>query len=450
MSSIPPISRRRLLSQSVRAVGALGIGCLGGACLVPASPTVPSKRSGSMGDLGPLRAPDANGVRLPEGFEARIVATTGEKVAGTDHVWHGWPDGGATFATDDGGWIYVSNAELDEGAGGVSALRFQANGDIADAYSILQGTSRNCAGGPTPWQTWLSCEEVEKGQVYECDPLRPGSQGIVRPAMGSFAHEAAAVDPVDGCIYLTEDHPQGLLYRFIPDRFPDLSTGRLEAAEIVSADPIVPGEARPIRWHPVDDPSANATPTRNQPQHATPFSGGEGCWYENGLVYFSTKGDDRIWKVDVRSDQILIFYDRATSPTPILSGVDNVLGRPNGDLLVAEDGGDLEIVGLSRDGRVFPLVQLIGQPKSEIAGPAMSPDGSRLYFSSQRHPGTTYEVRGPFQGTAPSLAAGGARAAANEPSTGPSLGPYMGPSLGPSLGQRVLSAAVFGQRGRRA
>jgi hypothetical protein len=387
------LTRRELLLHAVKGAGVAGVGILGGPTLLFAA----CSRSGQ--SVGTLLQKDANGLRLPPGFTSRVVAVTGEIVAGTNYVWHSAPDGGATFATDDGGWIYVSNAEVNFGGGGVSALRFASNGSIVAAYSILSGTDRNCAGGPTPWNTWLSCEEVRFGEVYECDPFVPGSQGVVRPALGVFNHEAVAVDPIGKQLYLTEDERDGLLYRFTPTQYPSLSSGVLEAAEILDPSAlgeIAPDQTRGLAWHLVPDPSASTGATRHQVPHATVFNGGEGCAYRDGIVFLATKGDDRVWRLDTRSDQIQILYDRATSQTPILSGVDNVLPTPGGDVYVAEDPGDLQIVALRRSGEVEPIVQVTGQMGSEVTGPALSPDGTRLYFSSQRLPGTTYEVTGPF------------------------------------------------------
>lgn len=387
------LTRRRLLGRGASIFGALGFGLAGGLASLPLG----CRDSNEDGPLGP---PDAHGLRLLPGFEGRVIAVTGEEVAATGHVWHRAPDGGATFETGDGGWIYVSNSELASGAGGVGAIRFDAAGEVVAAYSILTGTSRNCGGGPTPWNTWLSCEEHELGLVFECDPFKPGSQGVARPALGRFVHEAAAVDPEAGALYLTEDRADGLLYRFTPASYSDLSAGVLEAATIAGPGPIAPGEVRALTWTPVRDPAAGTRETRHQAPAATPFDGGEGCWYESGVVTFSTKGDDRVWQIDTRAQQISILYDRATSKTPILSGVDNVFVAPGGDVYVAEDPGEMQIVVLSASGGVTPLLQITGQWGSEVTGPALSPDGTRLYFSSQRLPGTTYEVRGPFLGAA--------------------------------------------------
>lgn len=394
------ISRRRFLRQGA---AALGVGVVGNSIAVPAA------HAAGADDFGPLQSPDSNGLRLPAGFTSRVVAQSGVLVGTTGHTWHGAPDGGATFSTEDGGWIYVSNAEAFPGASGVGAIRFASNGAIVDAYSILTGTFRNCAGGVTPWNTWLSCEEISFGRVYECDPFTPGSEGTVLPALGVFNHEAAVVDPVNEQLYLSEDRSDSLLYRFTPTNYPDLSTGTLEAAEILDPlgeGPITPGQARELVWHIVPDPSGTVAATRAQVPAATRFNGGEGLWYEEGDVFLTTKGDDRVWRIDTSTNDIAILYDFSTATMNSLSGVDNVFASPTGDVFVAEDGGNMEIVALTPTGQVKPIVEITGVLGSEVTGPALSPDGSRLYFSSQRSPGTTYEVTGPFLGAAPVPALG--------------------------------------------
>ncbi len=361
---------------------------------LPAAAIAPPPHVGPADDLG---------IRLPPGFEARIVGISGLEVADSGYEWHVFPDGAATFPADDGGWYMVSNSEaIAPGTGGAGAIRFAPDGSIVDAYSVLDGTLRNCAGGPTPWGTWLSCEEHEDGLVWECDPTGT-ADAIVRPALGAFNHEAAAVDPVGEAIYLTEDKSDGLLYRFRPDTYPDLSAGVLEAA-------IVDGGQ--VRWAEVPNRAGgSASPTRRQVPGATTFAGGEGIWYHDGLLVFATKGDDRIHRIDTASQRYDILYDGVASDGP-LRGVDNVTIEPGtGNVLVAEDGGDLEIVFVTPDGEAIPFLQVTGDDHalSEIAGPCFSPDGTRLYFSSQRgtHPdapgplrGITYEVTGPFPGAA--------------------------------------------------
>lgn len=350
------------------------------------------------GPYGPLRLPDACGIRLPAGFTSRIVARSGRSVGGTGYRWHGAPDGGACFA-DGTGWIYASNAELSGGAGGASAVRFDAGGTITGAYRILSGTSRNCAGGATPWQTWLSCEEVAFGYVFETDP-RGVTAAVRRDAMGRFTHEAVACDPDRRVIYLTEDEPDGCFYRFRPHSWGDLGAGGM--LEVMVAGPDISGTAR---WVAVPDPtpSPGRTPTRDQVAGAKRFNGGEGCYYAGGACYFTTKGDNRVWRLDAASDSYHLVHDDHLTPDPPLTGVDNLTGAASGDLYVAEDGGDMEICLITPDGVVAPFLRVTGHRRSEITGPAFNPAGDRLYFSSQRGPsgtssdGMTYEVRGPFR-----------------------------------------------------
>jgi hypothetical protein len=453
---------------------------------------------------GLLQAPDANGLRLPAGFTSRVVAASLTTVEGTTHVWHVFPDGGACVPTDDGGWIYVSNSEFPvpvdvadatallaalsasllsapglptlPPSGGVGAIRFDAAGNVTNAYTILSGSTSNCAGGLTPWGTWLSCEEWESaglltgytaGLVWECDPF--GQQpAVARPALGRFKHEMAACDPVREQIYLTEDQPDGLLYRYTPvagtwGSGAALEGGTLEAMRIGAGD--VTTWARVADFA---DPAAPAGPLRQLVAGAAHLNGGEGCLYDDGRVFVTTKGDDRVWVHDVEAQTMRVLYDGAEHPAPVLDGVDNIAVSAAHDLYVAEDGGNLEVCTITPDGVVAAVVQMTGGQHgfetgtpvplvSEVTGLALSPDGNRLYFNSERGmgiaglplgpgPGILYEVTGPFRGG--TLAAGAAPGTTTAP--GGAEIPATGASvpMGAAALAGAAGAALLRLRGR--
>lgn len=391
------MDRRTLLRATM-----LGAGIGAGATALSGSLWSSANAAPAQPGPSPYGAPggaDANGVQLPAGFTSRVIARSRQRVGATSYTWHDAPDGGACFvaAGTGGGWVYVSNSEIPL-AGGASAVRFAADGGIASAYRILANTTSNCAGGAMPWGSWLSCEETNRGSVYETDPL--GTRAAVqRAAMGRFKHEAAAADPDHTVVYLTEDETDGCFYRFTPAVWGDLSTGTL--------DVLVAGGATsgPVSWQRVPDPDGSPTQTRSQLSAAKHFNGGEGCYYANGTCWFTTKGDNRVWAYDTVNQRIDLAYDDSlvTGGTAPLTGVDNITGTDSGDLFVAEDGGNMEINLITPAGVVAPFLQITGQGSSEITGPAFSPDGTRLYFSSQRGTsgassgGITYEVRGPFR-----------------------------------------------------
>lgn len=386
------IRRRELLAASIGAAGALtlGPGFLRAALAAPAV--------AGESPYGPLQPPDANGLMLPSGFRSREIVRGGATIAG--YSWPIFPDGQATFRTRDGGWILVTNSEsLASTGAGTSAIRFAPDGSVRSAYRILGDTDVNCAGGPTPWGTWLSGEENEAGQIWECDPA-----GVLPaqplPAMGIFSHEAATVDPIGKRVYLTEDEGDGNLYRFTPARWPDLRSGTLETA-IVTAD----GN---VRWAAMPDPSGTDVPTRRQVPDAAKFDGGEGIWYARGVAYFTTKGDVRVWAYDIATQRIEVLFDREQAQNSALDAVDNVTVSAAGDIFVCEDGGNMEIGMITPDRKVAPFLRFVGAEHegSEVCGVTFDPSGTRMYFTSQRaYPvlpglpgaGAVYEVTGPFR-----------------------------------------------------
>lgn len=349
---------------------------------------------------GPRRPPNEHGIRLPEGFESRVIARGEKVVPGTDYRWHVASDGMATYPVDDGGWILVSNSEAP--SGGASAIRFAKDGTIADAYRILDGTAQNCSGGGTPWGTWLSCEEVDTGLVHECDPTG-AKKAVSHPAMGVFKHEAAAVDPRGRRVYLTEDLVDGGFYRYTPTRWPDLSAGLLEIA-VVADD----GSAR---WVEVPEPSARTTPTRHQVDGSTIFKRGEGLWHDDGTVYVSTTQDSRVHTYDVKRERFDVVYDGlAYGENAPLRGVDQLTATRAHEVFVCEDliSSELDVGLIDRDRRVSKFISVTGPEHSgsELTGVTFDPSGGRMYVSSQRAgghgpirgPGAIYEISGPFRG----------------------------------------------------
>src|ERR671919_467775 len=374
------ISRRQLIVS-----GALAAGVLAGSPRMLREALAAPARAGAS-PYGPLGPPDANGLMLPPGFSSREIARGLSTVSG--YPWPVFPDGQATFASGDGGWILVTNSEsLALTGAGTSAIRFRPDGGIAAAYRILGGTNANCAGGPTPWGTWLSCEEHASGLVWECDPAGR-LPALARPALGVFNHEAAAAEPAGRQLYLTEDEGDGGFYRFTPSAYPDLSEG--------------------LREVPNPTPTPLETPTRRQVPEMTRFDGGEGIWHDGGILYFTTKGDKRLWAYDARAGTIEIVFDRAAAPDSSLDAVDNVTVSAAGEIFICEDGGNMEIGLITPEREVSPFLRFTGDAHSvsEVCGVVFDPSGTRMCCTSQgaypiepsqRGPGAVYEIAGPFR-----------------------------------------------------
>ncbi|MEU8173733.1 alkaline phosphatase PhoX [Microbispora hainanensis] len=305
---------------------------------------------------------------LPPGFAARIVARPGERAGGV--VWHAAPDGGGCFPDEDG-WIYVSNCALPL-LGGVTALRFAPDGTLRGGYRVLSGADRCGTGAETPWHTWISGERTPYGRVFECDPYGVRAP-MPRLAMGLFAHAGVAGDPERGVVYLTEGEPDGCLYRFRPDDWGDLTTGVLE---VLVGDP---GEES-VTWERVPIPALpDHVPLREQVKGVRRFAGGGDCHVSDGLVRFVTEGDGRVWAYDAVRERLTVLHETAGAPG---GGADGAI------ILVAGD-------------RAAPFLPVADG--WTVTGPAMSPDGDRLYFSCRPSQNggpapaaVTVEVRGPF------------------------------------------------------
>ena len=423
--------------------------------------------------FGDLVADPAGLFDLPEGFSYQIISTVGDAM--TDGlVAPGDFDGMACFQREDGRIVLIRNHELspdetdksafgpdaaglelvdrsrihdwtDDGAphlGGTSHIVLDPETlEVEAQYMSLAGTINNCAGGPTPWGSWISCEETEwtadgDAQVDHgyCFEVPASATGLVEPVaitgMGRFRHEAVAVDPVSGCVYETEDKRGiALFYRYVPDVPGELARGGRLQALAVRGRPgfdmrnwtgldVEVGEWLEVEWIDLEDtdaPDADLA-ERGHAAGAAQFTRGEGMWWGEGECYFACTdgGPERIGQIfryipspvegtageAAQPGRIQLFVQ--SDDARIMEKCDNVCVAPWGDLIVVEDGDeDQYIRGVTPEGQVYTIGRNaetgpFGE-KSEITGPCFSPDGSTLFFNVQRNPGRTYAVRGPWQ-----------------------------------------------------
>jgi hypothetical protein len=349
---------------------------------------------------GELQAADANGIRLPKGFTSRLLGRGNAPLLPTGYTLPPFPDGTAVYPQPDGGWIMAVNSEHPlPGQGGASAIRFDKNGQITDGYRILENTQTNCSGGKTPWSTWLSCEEHEQGRTWDCDifGVKPA---VELPALGTFKHEAACVDPIGKRVYQTEDQGDSGFYRFTPDAYPDLTKGLLEVA-VVAPDGLV-------SWKAVPDPNASTTPTRYQVPEMTKFRRGEGLFFEYPFAFVTTTSDSKIHAYNVVTETIEVLWagDAVEGESPAVD-IDQLTHSQGGEIFVCEDQGLMRISILSADGRIVaPFLQLDGNEHTpttvfgnETSGVVFDPSGTRMYFAAMRSYGFggLYEVSGPFR-----------------------------------------------------
>ena len=420
--------------------------------------------------LGPLITDPQKILNLPAGFSYQVISKSGVKMADGLRM-PSAPDGMAAFPGPDGLTLVVRNHEIslrtrptssplvpstsggfgdqfellkpalrsrlyDDGGesdrpcmGGTTTLVYDTRKQtVVREFMSLAGTLRNCAGGLTPWNSWITCEETvdRKGKYcaqdhgYCFEVPATAEPGLVQPiplkAMGRFNHEAIAVDPRTGHVYETEDRMDGLLYRFTPDQPGKLAAGgKLQAMALWnnskrdlrngSVIPVLPVGGRvPVRWIDLDNVESpkDDLRTRGYKAGALRFARGEGMWYGNGMIYFACTAGGRalrgqIWRYHPSSEagtgELELFIE--PNHPQLVDMCDNITLAPWGDLILCEDGtGDQFLVGVTAEGKLYPLAKN-AQGKSEFAGATFSPDGSTLFVNIQS-PGWTLAVTGPW------------------------------------------------------
>lgn len=415
--------------------------------------------------FGPLVPDPLKVIDLPEGFSYKILAKQGQRMSDGFRT-PGAPDGMAAFPAADGKVVLVCNHEIglksaaagpfedpamlpkkfdlslcydagDQGAlphvGGTSNLVFDpASGKVVSHFMSLVGTDRNCAGGAMPWGSWITCEEPEEltsergllhGWCFEVKATVDG--GLQKPvplkALGRFRHEAVALDPRTGYLYLTEDRTDGLLYRFIPARKNDLSEGRLQAlvidgkpgADLRNYDsaagwPAV-SQKLAVRWIDLErtDAPKDDLRLRGHAAGAARFARGEGIhWVGESLFVCCTDGGPsrrgQIFKLDPAAgdgpDQLELFLQPEASD--LLTNGDNLCPAPWGGIVVCEDfidpgfGRSAHVRCVTPEGKIHTLAK--NRKPGEFAGCCFSPDG-KWFFVNLMSPGLVVAITGPWE-----------------------------------------------------
>ena len=312
---------------------------------------------------------------------------------------------------------------------------------VVRQFLSITGTENNCAGGPTPWGSWITCEEtlsragetgrLNHGYAFE---VPASATGLVEPlplrSMGRFKREAVAVDPQSGIVYQTEDDRPSLFTRFVPDHPGELwRSGRLQALAVRgrpglntfnwpdSDERVEVGVPMAVDWvdaEDIENPD-NDLADRTIAVGAAAFTRGEGAWFGDGEVFFccTDGGPSRIGQIwRYRPSRFEGYGQEREAPgeltllvesgdARILEKCDNITVAPWGDLIVVEDGdAEQYIRGVTPEGRVYTIGRNASPDRSgeysEITGPCFSPDGSILFFNVQNGPGRTFAVRGPW------------------------------------------------------
>jgi hypothetical protein len=440
------MARRSFLLRS----GGAGLGLVFAGSLTDVVGASPAR--GRVG-YGPLVSDPAGLLDLPEGFSYRMFSREGIDLLADGSPVPAAHDGMAAFAVGRRQIALVRNHEIDpeaveedgvapvphlaghtydpNGPGGTTTVVTDDEGRFVSHRVSLAGTSANCAGGVTPWDTWLTCEETDEvidgvrhGFVFEVDPRRDGDARPIT-AMGRFEHEAVAFD-AGGTGYLTEDAdgPHGYLYRFRPRR-PHGGRGSLHAGGALSAL-LVPGlsgadlsavtEAGTrfdrVRWVPIAGPDPGEDETLRELHEATRIPKAEGVWASRGSIWFvSSRGEGpdaedegersdgvhggQIWRYDPRRStlELVVRFEQDHD----FEGPDNITVSPLGYAVMCTDGEDARqfLAAITPGGETFPLAQN-RLSDEEFAGACFSPDG-RTLFANIQVPGVTLAIRGPWR-----------------------------------------------------
>ncbi len=463
------ISRRAILTRSATGVGIALTGSYSGLFGAGASRSQAKGGAGGSampgtGDVGygPLVDDPAGLLSLPAGFSYKVVAQSGVTKLETGEPTPSDPDGTASFVRHGGnGSVLVNNHEISgsepyrvpalrgfvydpAAGGGTTNIEVDKDGNRIREYVSLAGTQNNCAGGKSPWHTWLTCEEAESlagqtkphGYVFEVDPYDQHANRDPKPikALGRYAHEAVVVDPDTGTIYLTEDagNPNGLLYRWTPpqEALP-LAKGVLKslADDAGALDALkastrggaavpdlsvatAPGTTYNVEWVTVPDRDAGSLSTRKQFTSAqvTRSRKLEGMWWGDGGAYFvcsfarfsdgsAAQHDGQIWFLDPLAQTIELKLRFAYTPDDQdgdPDGPDNITVSAYGGVIIAEDGdGKNHLVGATPSGEPFFFARNDHPDDSEFTGPNFSQD-KQILFANIQAPGHVFAIQGPF------------------------------------------------------